>query len=955
MGCVMIKRLKVLLFFIAIPIIFFVSCPDTSPKVDSTIEIIFHSNNSVNQIEIQKMPKGKTSNLMAFPFYNIGYKFLGWSTDSLSGKVMYADEEQVTFSEDTNLYAIWYRPTITFLSNDENNQIKTQTISYAPISSYLTPNTFSRSIHRFKGWTTEKNGNIIVYNDNASVCLDHDLVLYAVWEEITEAHVIFYPNFGNKEPKKQVVPLFTKFILDVNTFERPDYIFLGWSTKKSGVEADYSDGEEIFKGPSCESEGIDRDLELYAVWKAKTKHTISFYPNINGINEPSSKITQSVIENEYTKLRKNTFTNSGYLFSGWSNFSDGRVALYLDEEEVSLSLDLDLFAIWYRPTITYHKNTDNNDESITEEVNYNTPVELKSDIFSLVDYGILGWTDNKESKIPKYFSHDTVSFTSDVDLYAIWFQPTVTFYANNGTGEEKKQVVKYNTRTTLDMNNFIYNFYNFKGWSTELNSNIVSYTDCKSIQLTSDINLYAVWEKKTTADITFIQNNPDGEDTVSKTQTVLVDKSEKLEPNTFVCLGYKFLGWDTDKDSENILYENEDDITLSDDITLYAKWEYTGLKKVIFNSNNELSVTDEQNVTCASFNKLRVNSFEYFGYKFLGWNTDREAESVQYSDAEEIYIEDDLVLYAVWEKIENVRIVYYSNNDTDKSVIQIFPFNELFTLDSNKFTYDGYKFLGWNTDENAENILYEDEQQIKITEDLILYAVWYKPTITFKANGGTGKDFIQCVSYDTSIRLTDFAEMGIKEPFMMGFNGWGLDGADTVPAYSDGENIRITEDLVLYAIWKEYDTPFVITSDGTITGYLGTVPKKLIIPSYVGSIQILKIGDMVFTNNNDLEELIISDGITEVSEVAFASCDNLKLISLGSTLKIISDGAFAYCTSLESIELPNSLEYIGESAFSNCIELENITYKGTKTQYQHINKRGNIFYGCKNTVPVFLD
>ena len=75
--------------------------------------------------------------------------------------------------------------------------------------------------------------------------------------------------------------------------------------------------------------------------------------------------------------------------------------------------------------------------------------------------------------------------------------PVVTFKANGGTGSDYTQRVTYDTNTALTTNTFTKTGYNFAGWATSADGNVV-YTDGANVKLTAHTTLFAKWTAKTT-------------------------------------------------------------------------------------------------------------------------------------------------------------------------------------------------------------------------------------------------------------------------------------------------------------------------------------------------------------------------------------------------------------------------------------------------------------------------
>ena len=94
---------------------------------------------------------------------------------------------------------------------------------------------------------------------------------------------------------------------------------------------------------------------------------------------------------------------------------------------------------------------------------------------------------------------------------------------------------------------------------------------------------------------------------------------------------------------------------------------------------------------------------------------------------------------------------------------------------------------------------------------------------------------------------------------------------------------------------------------------------------------------------DNLQKAIVKNGIIDLGDGSagggtFCNCTNLKSIILPNGLMYIKQNCFVGCKSITNISLPDSVTSIRQWAFSNCSSLTNITYKGTKEQWNNINK-----------------
>ena len=108
-----------------------------------------------------------------------------------------------------------------------------------------------------------------------------------------------------------------------------------------------------------------------------------------------------------------------------------------------------------------------------------------------------------------------------------------------------------------------------------------------------------------------------------------------------------------------------------------------------------------------------------------------------------------------------------------------------------------------------------------------------------------------------------------------------------------------------------------------ITGYTGQ-SSEIIIPAYIHSKKVIKIGDGAFGNSeygNSIQSVTIPDTVIFIGSYAFFDCEKLQSIEFGANIRRIEDSAFRYCKSLRKITIPDSVLSLGEWSFSDCISL----------------------------------
>ena len=220
---------------------------------------------------------------------------------------------------------------------------------------------------------------------------------------------------------------------------------------------------------------------------------------------------------------------------------------------------------------------------------------------------------------------------------------TVTFNANGGTGTMSAQTFTEGEAQALTRNAFTYDGYTFIGWNTVQGGSGASYTDGQTITATADLTLYAQW-KSNTAIVTFNANGGTGE---MAPQTFTVGTAQALSTNTFTRENYNYKNWNTAADGSGTTYENSQEITVSEGMTLYAQWEiitYT----VTFESNGGTGDMPAQTFNAGESQSIATNVFTRDNYWFVGWNTTADGTGTSYNDRQSITVTEDITLYAKW-------------------------------------------------------------------------------------------------------------------------------------------------------------------------------------------------------------------------------------------------------------------------------------------------------------------
>lgn len=170
----------------------------------------------------------------------------------------------------------------------------------------------------------------------------------------------------------------------------------------------------------------------------------------------------------------------------------------------------------------------------------------------------------------------------------------ITYNSNGGVGSMDNQVVKFNSKTQLNPNQFTKEGYTFTGWNTKSDGSGTTYQDEELITITSSssLNLYAIWTPLTYT-ITFNSNGGTGS---MSNQSIAYLTATKLNKNTFIKENYQFISWNTNPQGTGKSYSDEDTINISSNLELYAIWEesysYIINKYQVDESNNYIDMID---------------------------------------------------------------------------------------------------------------------------------------------------------------------------------------------------------------------------------------------------------------------------------------------------------------------------------------------------------------------------
>ena len=819
-----------------------------------------------------------------------GCKFLGWST-SANGNVVYQPGDLYDVNQDggnVTLYAKWekakYTATVKLNGGSYNGSTKDFTISKYP-GEEISIGAPTRSKHNFTGYKLTMDNN----DGNAPTSVTQsasgfkgimqmgNFTLNAQWTPWK--HTVRYDANAKNDTSVKGIPASQSKTANVDIKlsssvpTRNGYTFLGWNTKADGKGTAYAAGA-IYK-----NDQNGGTVTLYAQW-TPWKHVLHYNKNV-----PTSSTSQTVsnmpVDQTKTFGQLMTISNlvptrKGYTFAGWYTQSNGTGTKYNPGSNYAADQNggtVNLYAKWtpWTYNIKYDQNVKSTSSSKTvtdmpaaQTKTQEIDVTLSSMTPKRNGYIFAGWSTSAngsvEYKPGSRFTKDLDSNGASITLYAVWTPwkhtihynsniptnaPTGTTTVSNMPGDQTKT---FDEKLMISSNKPTRKGYNFAGWSTSANGNVVYQpgAEYKNDQNGGTVTLYAKWTawKHT---VTYDKNVPaNSKKTDVKNmpgnQTKIYDQNLTLQSNVPTRIGYTFVKWTTNKDGTGTAYQPGSQYSYNRDsdggtVTLYAvwtPWKYTVRydKNVPANSSSQTvsnmpadqTKTEEVNLTLSS-NKPSRN-----GYIFNGWQAQINGKAVDYQPGATLSYDPDvkgsvITLKAKWTAWKhtihydkNVPASSKKTNVTNMPGDQVKVFDTALSIQPMVPKRTGYTFKGWSTTANGKaeyqpgNKYNHDQNDGTVT----LYAVWtpwkYKVQYDKNVSADSSSQTVSNMPTDQTKTEEVVLTLSSNKPNRNGyiFNGWRAQINGKAVDYQPGAKLSYDVDdkdgstIILKAQWTPW-------------------------------------------------------------------------------------------------------------------------------------------------------
>ena len=563
------------------------------------------------------------------------------------------------------------------------------------------------------------------------------------------------------------------------------YTFQGWYTGKDGA-AKYDFTAKLTS-----------DATVYAKWTANAC-TVKYDAGGGQGSMPDQKFTFGVPQN----LTRNTFTRSGWAFTGWKRADTGDA--YQDGQQVANLICTPNggapFVAQWTPnpaSINYDPNpptgrTPGGQGTANWTGHTGDTQAIGANGWTVDGYTFIGWNTSADGKGTAYAPGTTWTANGTLTLYAQWTpgQASLTYDGNGATGgKTDPQTGKTDEKINVRDNGFTRDGYTFVTWNTQADCKGNAVKPNSEWTLRGSSTLYACWAGNAQT-LTYHGNGATGGNTAA--QSGKTGDELTTNANGFTRDGYTFVRWDTAKDGSGTAYgEGKNGVSqyvmkpAGND--LYAIWKANPATIQYRNDwPNTTGSTPDTTGNTGDTVTISQNSFDRPGYTFTGWSTSKRGDpSLQPGDKHTLEPRTTTV-WAQW-KADPAHLVYNSNIGTVGSETKTVDgvVDQTVKTITNPFDRPGYTFSGWNTQADGKGKAYATGADYVLTANdkstpkntSVLYAQWKinGASLKFNPNGGIGHvDDVTGDAFSTVTIPGDAKEPKITRPGYR-FVGWSTE------------------------------------------------------------------------------------------------------------------------------------------------------------------------------------
>lgn len=824
------------------------------PDLVSLFTINYHANqgDTSSVPQPQYAAEGETIQLSMEVPVRDNHIFMGWARTPDASEDEYQPGDDYTCTGNVTLYAVWSRDAykIYTVHYDANGgyeaSVPADESAFKGEMITLSEKAPVRLYHRFKGWAFDAAAETANFQPGALFTASDDTTLYAVWEMNPASifTVTYHANGGSGAPEPH-----TGFVGEPVTLSTEEPVkehcrFLGWATSPTAAAAEFAPGQQCL---------VNGAITLYAVWEIVEpiqEGTIQY--NANGGDPDSVPDDQTVALGEMVRIpdQKPTHTEGDkYVFLGWASTEDAKTAQFDMGETFVCTGNQILYAVWTENyaemySVIYHANGGTGAPEAQMAFS-DTRIRLSVEEPCREGYAFLGWATISTAEEASFqpgeeFPADTVQPPYEsANLYAVWENDpkqiyTVTYDANGGIDAPASQSALNTEKITLSGEEPVWRDYRFLGWTKDPLATTAQFKPSDDFPdgnpPYADAMLYAVWDKSPQYYV--VSYDANGGEGAPAPSLVRMGNTMQLSEVQPVRENFAFMGWATDPENAQVLWQPGATFEADKDTTLYAVWEddLTEVYTVTYDANGGTNAPQPQAAFKGKTIQLSTLEATWENHAFLGWAQAKEAEEAQYQPGASLKPDGNITLYAVWEEdpLQTYTVSYHANGaEVEVPASQTEVKGKTIQLSKSYPLHPKWTFKGWALQSDSMLASYfpgDTFPNDNVYEDTDLYAIWDKDedgiyTVTYDANGGTGAPKPQFTYVGNPMKLS--AEQPVREGYT--FRGWALKPDAEQAKYQGGRdfpgetlaelnNFALYTDTTLYAVWEaKSDMVYTVT------------------------------------------------------------------------------------------------------------------------------------------------
>ncbi|WP_170841411.1 InlB B-repeat-containing protein [[Clostridium] fimetarium] len=529
-----------------------------------------------------------------------GYTFGGWYTTKSDGSNIVANTT-VVITNDQTLFAHWTANTYTVTLDVNGGDVladDSKSVTYD--STYGILPEVSRTGYTFSGWYTAiSGGNKIVETDQVSIIAGQRL--YARWTANEYAIAFNGNNATSGSMNNQGMAYDLNENLNLNTFARTGYRFVGWATTSEGAVV-YSDGISVLNLTATNNGTVT----LFAQWTIES-YSITF--NSNG-----GSSVLAIIGRYYNAAisAPSAPTRSAYEFGGWYTDSSFETLYIFDLMPAN---SFQLYAKW--TALNY---------GIHYELNSGTNHANNSSIYSIESANItLGSPTRSDYTFEGWYTEGTFvnkvegtaianGSTGEKTFYAKWTAVVYTINYSNLSGAGNTNSATYTVESDITVvapSNRT--GYTFGGWYDNASYNGAIITSI-AMGSSGNKNLYAKWSTISYS-INYVLNsgiNDNGNLSSYNIESTAITLANPTRT------AYNFDGWYTDSSFINKVTGVAISSGNTGDKTFYAKWTPVNYS-IQYQLNGGTGGKGNPNSYTIQSSTISFEAPTRSGYIFAGW------------------------------------------------------------------------------------------------------------------------------------------------------------------------------------------------------------------------------------------------------------------------------------------------------------------------------------------------